>query len=326
MARKPPKPNAPASTKPAKVKPGSGSEPAGENTQGLITPKTEPNAPGKPSDPPVKAETPQEKSLLEKAGELLEKGEIDVLNKAKGAIQGGIDSAVTASGGGMLAKAVGTISKGAVEILMPTNVIDLIPGGKVLSTGKKAAKLAEKALEKAGKEAAEKLAKETAEKAAKEAAQRAAKEAAEKAAKEAAEREAKQAAGKGGGHSKGKEKKKNKNPCDHPNDKKKKRKYVVYKADEFDAAGNKIGTYVGRTSGAPGESTNSILNRRRSGHHRKGLGALEQVFETDSYAGVRGAEHLYRDKYSTVEQINPIGPKNERKGDYLDCAKSKGVE
>jgi len=87
MARKPPKPNAPASTKPAKVKPGSGSEPAGENTQGLITPKTEPNAPGKPSDPPVKAETPQEKSLLEKAGELLEKGEIDVLNKAKGTPQ-----------------------------------------------------------------------------------------------------------------------------------------------------------------------------------------------------------------------------------------------
>lgn len=317
MARKPPVPNAPAKTKTAKVKPGSGTEPASENTQGLITPKTEPNAPGKPTNPPVKPETPQENSLLEKAGELLEKGEIGALNKAKDAVQGGIDSAVGAAGGGMIASAVGAIGKGAVELLFPTNVIDLIPGGKLLSGGKKAVKLGEKVLEKAGKEAAEKAAKEAAEKAAK--------EAAEKKAKDAAEKEAKAATGSGGGHSRGKERKKKDNPCDHPNDKKK-RKYVVYKADEFDEAGNKIGTYVGRTSGSPGENTQKILTRRKSGHHRENLGQLEAIFETESYAGVRGAEHLLRDKFSSVEQINPIGPRNRRKQDYLDCAGSKGVK
>jgi hypothetical protein len=72
------------------------------------------------------------------------------------------------------------------------------------------------------------------------------------------------------------------------------------------------------------------LNRRLSGHHRegitKGMTKLDEVFTTDSYAAVRGAEHLYREKYSTVKQINPIGPKNKRKDDYLDCAKSKGIK
>jgi hypothetical protein len=116
---------------------------------------------------------------------------------------------------------------------------------------------------------------------------------------------------------------KSKDPCKHPNDAKKK-KYVVYKADELDKNGNKIGTYVGRTSGKPGESTASILARRQSGHHRN-VGPLERIFETDSYAGVRGAEQLLRDKHSTVKQINPISPKNKRKEDYLDCAKSKGA-
>jgi hypothetical protein len=200
MARKPPVPNATAKAKTAKVKPGSGAEPASENTQGLITPKTEPNAPGKPTNPPVKPETPQEKSLLEKAGELLEKGEIGVLNKAKDAVQGGIDSAVGAAGGGMIASAVGAIGKGAVEILFPTNVIDLIPGGKLLSGGKKAVKLGEKVLEKAGKEAAEKAAKE---------AEKIAQDALRKRAEKQAAKDAKAANGKGGGVSKSKKRKPN---------------------------------------------------------------------------------------------------------------------
>lgn len=116
---------------------------------------------------------------------------------------------------------------------------------------------------------------------------------------------------------------KKRDPCSHPNDKKG-RKYIVYKADEFDAAGNKVGTYVGRTSGNPSESTRSILKRRVSGHHRSVV-QLEPIFETSSYAAARGAEHLMRERYSTVEQINPISPKNERKDDYLECAKSKGA-
>ena len=99
----------------------------------------------------------------------------------------------------------------------------------------------------------------------------------------------------------------------------------MYKADEYDATGKKIGTYVGRTSGAPGENTQAILKRRQSGHHRN-VGPLQVVFETDSYPAVRGAEQIYRDKYSTSTQINSIGPKNERKDDYMDCAKSKGAK
>jgi hypothetical protein len=83
-----------------------------------------------------------------------------------------------------------------VDIFFPTNVIDFIPGGKILSGGKKAAKIAEKL----GKEAAEKAAKEAAEKAAKEAAEKAAKEAAEKGAKKA------DVAGNKGGHGKKKAK------------------------------------------------------------------------------------------------------------------------
>jgi hypothetical protein len=114
------------------------------------------------------------------------------------------------------------------------------------------------------------------------------------------------------------------NPCAHPNDAKKKKKYVVYRADEYDANGKKIGTYVGRTSGAPGESSDAILRRRASGHHRN-LGPLTQVFETDSYSGVRGAEQISKDKMSTSKQIEPIAKKNKRRQDYIDCARSKGA-
>lgn len=118
-------------------------------------------------------------------------------------------------------------------------------------------------------------------------------------------------------------KKKKKDPCKHKNDKKKK-KYVVYKADEFDKAGNKIGTYVGRTSGNIGEDTKSILNRRLAGHHRN-VKQLDAVFVTESYAAVRGAEQALMKKHSTVKQINGIGPKNKNRENYEDCAKSKGV-
>jgi hypothetical protein len=190
--------------KKANQKPASGAKPAAENTVGQIVPKTAPAPAGAAPSPPVKPETPKEKGLLEKADELLQKGEIKVLSDAKNGIAGGIDSLVNMAGGGAAAKIIGEIGKGAVEILIPDNVIDIIPGGKVLSGGMKAAKLGKKGLEKLGKEAAEKAAKEAAEKAAKEAAEKAAKEAAEKAAKEAAEKGAKKAdvAGNKGGHGK----------------------------------------------------------------------------------------------------------------------------
>jgi hypothetical protein len=114
------------------------------------------------------------------------------------------------------------------------------------------------------------------------------------------------------------------NPCAHPNDAKKKKKYVVYKADEYDKNGNKIGTYVGRTSGDPSESTRTILKRRHGGHHRN-IGQPEPLFETDSYSGVRGAEQIYKDKLGTSKQIEPIRPKHKDRQDYIDCAKSKGA-
>ena len=130
--------------KKANPKPASGAKPAAENTVGPILPKTEPAKGGADPSPPVKPETPKEKGLLEKADELLEKGEIKVLNDAKNSVAGGIDSLVNMAGGGAAAQVVGAIGKGAVDVLFPTNVIDMIPGGKILSGGKKAGKLAEK--------------------------------------------------------------------------------------------------------------------------------------------------------------------------------------
>jgi len=304
----------PMATRKARIKP-SGQTPPGPlgNAPGVIVPKTEPNLSGSSSAPPIRTETAEESSLLQKAAGLLEKGEIKRLNDAKGWVQGGVDQGVQALGGGALASGAGVVIKGAVEVFFPTNIIDFVPFGKVASAGGKGVKLGEK------------LVKNTAEKTAREAAEKAAKETAERQTAQAAAKHGKQAGGSGGAYGKGKQQKKSKDPCKHPRDAKKK-KYVVYKADEFDANGNKIGTYVGRTSGAPDESTRSILKRRRSNHHRKGLGTLEELFETDSYAGVRGAEQILKDQHSTSKQTEPISDRNKRKQDYLDCAQSKGAK
>lgn len=200
--------------------------------------------------------------------------------------------------------------------------------------------IAKQAATAAARKAAAAAAKSAAEAAAKKAAQqqlgrqtgtRLARDAAKKAAQKSLDASAKAAKKPGGkgppntaGKHQAKKRQRKKDPCSHPNDSKKKRAYVVYKANEYDKNGNKIGTYVGRTSGKPGEPVHKILARRLQGHHRH-LGKLEPVFETDSYAAVRGAEQLHRDKSSTVQQINPISPKNKRKDDYVDCAKSKGA-
>lgn len=115
---------------------------------------------------------------------------------------------------------------------------------------------------------------------------------------------------------------KKKDPCKHPNDKKKK-KYIIYIAMDLKNPGK---TYVGRTSGKPGDTTEAILGKRKAGHHRN-LGPLRAVCETDSYAAVRGAEQLHRESVAKsgkgTKQINPISPKNPRKQDYIDCAKQK---
>ena len=276
-----------------KAQPKQASEPAQGpigNTGGVYVPVPQPNVSGGPTKIPIVAESAEEKGFLEKKQESLQKG---------------IDDWVANQGDSKLAMAGGALATALNQVFFPTAWYELIPAGKALKLVKKG---------KEGIEAANKARK--AEEAAKDVKKT------EKVADKA--QDAKKADANSGGRVPEKKKKSPEEACKHKNDSKKK-KYVVYKADEFDKNGNKIGTYVGRTSGAPNESVKNILKRRGSGHHRS-VGQLDELFTTDSYAAVRGAEHLYREELSTVKQINPIGPKNKRKDDYLDCAKSKGIK
>lgn len=283
------------------------------NANGLIVPKTEPNLGGGSSRPPVRTETPPEsKSWLDRAGELIDKGEIKFLADAKDKVNALIDKGVEASGYNPAAMVAGAIGKAVVTVLAPDNVIDLIPGGKGASGANKARKMA-KGLEGAGDAAKASGKVSDAERAGK---------AARNAGTDAG-KGAKGANGGGGGRSNGSGRKRD--PCKHPRDAKKK-KYVIYQAQEFDKEGNLLGTYVGRTSGKPGEPVRTILDRRRSSHHRKGLGQLQELFQTDSYAGARGAEQVFKEELGTVKQIEPVGPRNKRRDDYLDCAGRKGVQ
>lgn len=120
------------------------------NANGLIVPKTEPNLGGGSSRPPVRTETPPEsKSWLDRAGELIDKGEIKFLADAKDKVNALIDKGVEASGYNPAAMVAGAIGKAVVTVLAPDNVIDLIPGGKGASGANKARKMA-KGLEGAG--------------------------------------------------------------------------------------------------------------------------------------------------------------------------------
>lgn len=99
------------------------------------------------------------------------------------------------------------------------------------------------------------------------------------------------------------------------------RKYIVYQAPELDAMGNPTGRiYTGRTSGADEMSVEQILAKRKSGHHRKDIGSLTSIYETDSYKAVRGGEQHYieeaRKSGKAVDQINGISPKKANKNGY----------
>lgn len=112
------------------------------NANGLIVPQTEPNLGGGSTKPPVKTETPQEaKSWLDRAGELIDKGEIKALAEAKDKLNALIDRGVEASGYNPIAMVAGAVTKAAVTVLAPDNVIDLIPGGKAASGANKARKV-----------------------------------------------------------------------------------------------------------------------------------------------------------------------------------------
>jgi hypothetical protein len=194
VATRKPKDPTPGTADSAAVKPNNQSPPGSiGNTNGQIVNQTAPNTSGGSTAPAPKP-TEKEKGWLEWAGDILNKGEIGALNKAKDWTVGQVGNVL---GDG----AAGSVAKGAVEILFPTNVIDFIPGGKAVSGGRKAVKLGEEVLEQGAKKAAKEAAEAAAEKAAKEAAEKAAKEAAEKEAKAA-----KKADGKDGAKDKGKKK------------------------------------------------------------------------------------------------------------------------
>jgi hypothetical protein len=110
------------------------------NTQGIIVPDTAPNPYGN-SAPDIALETPEEKSFLDKAFEM---GDIKVLQKASQGIQDKIDGMVEASGYSVPAMVIGSISKAVVEVFMPTNVIDAVPGGKAGRLAKKGSDAAKK--------------------------------------------------------------------------------------------------------------------------------------------------------------------------------------
>jgi len=132
---------------------------------------------------------------------------------------------------------------------------------------------------------------------------------------------------------------KKKNPCKHANDTKKKGyTYVVYMAEAIPKT-TPPKFYVGRTSGPPGMSVKTILNKRKAGHHRKDIGKLFKVCETTAYAAVRAAEQAHMDivhaenkilekppsKRAGKPQIRGLGPNHKRKkdGSYEKCAKAK---
>ena len=107
-------------------------------------------------------------------------------------------------------------------------------------------------------------------------------------------------------------------------------KYLVYQAPELDANGVPTGKiYTGRTRGADNKSNDSILTKRKSSHKRN-LGDMTTVHETDNYKTNRGAEHHHineqRKKGNASDQIDGIAARNfgkkgkKKKGDlYMDA-------
>jgi RHS repeat-associated protein len=94
--------------------------------------------------------------------------------------------------------------------------------------------------------------------------------------------------------------------------------YIIYQAVDLDTG--KI--YTGRTSGADNLLVEQIMNKRKSGHHRN-LGEMQSVFETENYKAVRGAEQHHienmRKKGMATDQINGIGPRNEKGDKYMEA-------
>ncbi len=74
----------------------------------------------------------------EKAEKLLAKGDIEALQKLSGSIDKVLDKATTASWGNSVVSAGLALAYAIKEVFLPTNIIDVIPVGKIASKGKKA--------------------------------------------------------------------------------------------------------------------------------------------------------------------------------------------
>ncbi len=73
-----------------------------------------------------------------KAEKLLAKGDIEALQKLSGSIDKVLDKATTASWGNSVVSAGLALAYAIKEVFLPTNIIDVIPVGKIASKGKKA--------------------------------------------------------------------------------------------------------------------------------------------------------------------------------------------
>lgn len=132
-----------------KRSPGQGSDPAHAKVQpnhqpapgpignatGMIIPDTAPNPHGN-SQPDIRTESREEKSFLDRALEALD---IPALQDLQAGALNKIDGLVEGSGYSVPAMVLGSISKAVVEVFMPTNVIDVVPGGKAARLAKKGA-------------------------------------------------------------------------------------------------------------------------------------------------------------------------------------------
>ena len=86
-------------------------------------------------------ETSWWQTALDKADQLLEYGEIGALNDLQQDLQNKIDTRVEASGYSTFSKVLGAGATALNQVFLPTNVVDLVPGGKVASAGRKAGKV-----------------------------------------------------------------------------------------------------------------------------------------------------------------------------------------
>lgn len=107
-----------------------------KNCPGVYVTEPAPAAPGANANPPVTAETPQEKGYMKKAGDLLGKLDIKALQSMKAGINKGIDGMVEAAGYNPAVMVIGAIGVAANEVFVPEGVLDFTPG-KVVCLAKK---------------------------------------------------------------------------------------------------------------------------------------------------------------------------------------------